>query len=181
MLGNMQKTCTEPEVSTRRSFAEKAIYMIGAAITAVIGAPAAAYLFAPPKSPETSDLIEVADLAQFEVGKPQEVVYYRTRVDAWKSTKEKTTAWVVKTGDDSAVAFSPACPHLGCVYRWEDQAQGVSGSSPAGAFVCPCHASTFATDGAVMGGPAPRALDQYVSRVEGGKLLIGPQIKKSEA
>jgi Rieske Fe-S protein len=34
-------------------------------------------------------------------------------------------------------------------------------------------------DGKVLAGPAPRPLDRYVSRVEGGKLLIGLQVKRS--
>jgi Rieske Fe-S protein len=163
------KTC-QPEVSSRRTFVERAIYAIGAAITAVIGAPAVTYLLSSPKSGATGNLIEVADLASMETGKPQEVVFHRIRVDAWKKTKEKTTAWVVKTGDDSAVAFSPGCPHLGCIYRWEGET-----------FVCPCHTSTFAPDGRVLSGPAPRGLDRYVSRVEGGKVLIGSHIEKSNA
>ena len=115
-------------------------------------------------------MVEIANLANLEPGVPQEVVYYRTRVDGWKATKEKTTTWVVKNGPQSAVAFSPQCPHLGCIYHWEDD---------LGAFKCPCHASAFGVDGKVLAGPAPRPLDRYVSRVEGGKLLIGMQVKRS--
>ncbi len=139
-------------------------------MAAIIGAPAAAYLLSKPKSSGQGDFVEVADLADFEDGVPQEVVYYRTRVDGWKTTKEKTTAWVVKTAPDKAVAFSPQCPHLGCIYRWEDA--GLS-------FVCPCHNSAFDAQGNVTGGPAPRPLDRFVSRVEGGKLLIGPQVRRT--
>jgi menaquinol-cytochrome c reductase iron-sulfur subunit len=115
-------------------------------------------------------MVEIANLAEIETGVPQEVVYYRTRVDGWKATKEKTTTWVVKNGPQSAVAFSPQCPHLGCIYHWEDE---------QGSFKCPCHASAFGLDGKVLAGPAPRPLDRYVSRVEGGKLLIGLLVKRS--
>jgi len=115
-------------------------------------------------------MVEIANLAELEEGVPQEVVYYRTRVDGWKATKEKTTTWVVKNSPRSAIAFSPQCPHLGCIYHWEDE---------RGAFKCPCHASAFDIDGKVLAGPAPRPLDRYVSRVEGGKLLIGLQVKRS--
>jgi Rieske Fe-S protein len=115
-------------------------------------------------------MVEIANLADLDEGVPQEVVYYRTRVDGWKATKEKTTTWVVKNGPQSAVAFSPQCPHLGCIYHWEDE---------SGAFRCPCHASAFGLDGKVLAGPAPRPLDHYDSRVEGGKLLIGLQVRRS--
>jgi menaquinol-cytochrome c reductase iron-sulfur subunit len=151
---------------SRRSFFRSAIQLLGAAIAAVIGAPAAVYLLSRPKSSGAGTFVEVGDLSDFEIGKPQEVVYYRTRVDGWKTTKEKATAWVVKSAPDKAVAFSPACPHLGCIYRWEETAES---------FVCPCHASAFDPSGKVLAGPAPRPLDRLISRIEGGKLLLGPQ------
>jgi menaquinol-cytochrome c reductase iron-sulfur subunit len=139
-------------------------------MAAVVAIPGAAYLLLKPKSEGDTNMVEVADLADLEVGTPQEVVFYRTRVDGWKQSKEKTTTWVVKTAPDNAIAFSPQCPHLGCIYHWEDE---------DGAFLCPCHASTFAPDGHILGGPAPRPLDRYSSKVEGGKLLIGSIIRKA--
>jgi len=159
-----------PKHQTRRSFYAALIHLLGAAAAAVIAVPAAAYLLFKPKSPGAGAMVEIANLANLEAGVPQEVVYYRTRVDGWKATKEKTTTWVVKNGPQSAVAFSPQCPHLGCIYHWEDD---------LGAFKCPCHASAFGVDGKVLAGPAPRPLDRYDSRVEGGKLLIGLQVKRS--
>jgi Rieske Fe-S protein len=139
-------------------------------MAAVIAIPAAVYLLLKPKSSDDAGLVEVASMADLDVGAPQEVVFYRTRVDGWKTTKEKTTAWVVKTAPDTAIAFSPQCPHLGCIYHWEEDDM---------AFLCPCHASEFAPDGRVVAGPAPRALDRYTSKVEGGRLLIGSVIRKA--
>jgi quinol---cytochrome c reductase iron-sulfur subunit, bacillus type len=156
--------------TTRRSFYSALTQLLGAAAAAIIAVPAAAYLLLRPKSPGAGAMVEIANLAELEQGVPQEVVYYRTRVDGWKATKEKTTTWVVKNGPQSAVAFSPQCPHLGCIYHWEDE---------SGAFRCPCHASAFGLDGKVLAGPAPRPLDHYDSRVEGGKLLIGLQVRRS--
>jgi Rieske Fe-S protein len=150
---------------TRRSFYAALINLLGAAAAAVVAVPAAFYLLLKPKSPGAGTMVEIANLAELETGVPQEVVYYRTRVDGWKATKEKTTTWVVKNGPQSAVAFSPQCPHLGCIYHWEDE---------QGSFKCPCHASAFGLEG-----PAPRPLDRYASRVEGGKLLIGLLVKRS--
>src|SRR6266853_2041 len=84
--------------------------------------------------------------------------------------KEKTAAWVVKTDAQHVVAFAPQCTHLGCIYHWEAEASS---------FVCPCHASAFGIDGAVLDGPAPRPLDRHVTRIERGKVLIGPDIVKA--
>lgn len=138
-------------------------------MAAVIGVPAVAYLFGKPKSSGSGDLVEIADLADIPSGKPQEIVYYRTRTDGWRKVREKTTTWVVKQKDGKTVAFNPQCPHLGCIYHWEDRQDS---------FVCPCHQSTFSLDGDVVQGPAPRPLDRYVSRVEGGKLLVGSEIER---
>jgi cytochrome b6-f complex iron-sulfur subunit len=45
-------------------------------------------------------------------------------------------------------AISSVCTHLGCVVA-HTEGEG---------FACPCHGSRFATDGSVVGGPAPAAL-----------------------
>jgi menaquinol-cytochrome c reductase iron-sulfur subunit len=156
--------------STRRSFYSVLINLFGGLIAAVIAIPAAGYLLLKPKGSTGDSMVEIADIDKLEIGKPEEVVYYRTRVDGWKMSKEKTTTWVVKESPQSVVAFSPQCTHLGCVYHWDDSQKF---------FSCPCHNSEFGTDGKVLSGPAPRPLDRYVSRVESGKLLIGSDIQKA--
>jgi menaquinol-cytochrome c reductase iron-sulfur subunit len=156
--------------TTRRSFYSVLINLLGGAATAVIAVPAAAYLLLKPKSSVAGDMVEVADVNALEPGKPREVVYSRTRVDGWKVTKEKTTVWLVKDSSGEVTAFDPVCTHLGCAYHWEDSQKE---------FFCPCHNSIFGLDGKVVSGPAPRPLDRYVSRVEGGKLLISPDIQKA--
>jgi len=92
------------------------------------------------------------------------MTFRRNRVDGWKVTSEKATAWVVKQAGNSIVAFGPQCTHLGCAYHWDE------GKNE---FICPCHNSLFSIDGKVMGGPARRPLDRYETRVDGRKLLVG--------
>lgn len=149
---------------TRRQFHVRMIQLLGAAITAIVAAPASLYLLLRPKSSDMDDLVEVADMNQLESGMPQEVIYYRTRQDGWKEVREKTTAWVVKRSDEDAVAFDPACPHLGCIYHFDYDSD---------TFECPCHASSFSADGERLEGPAPRGLTHLVTRIEGGMLLVG--------
>ena len=132
--------------------------------------PALAYLFAKPKTRITSDWVQAADVSKFQIQRPEEVVFHRTRVDGWRVANEKATAWVVKFDDHNVVAYSPACTHLGCAYHWDDQQNN---------FVCPCHTSIFGIDGKVLGGPAPRPLDRYAIRVDNGKLFIGSQVQKA--
>jgi menaquinol-cytochrome c reductase iron-sulfur subunit len=154
-----------PAEDNRRAFFLSAIYGLWGLITAAIAIPAAAYLLLPPKARKGDEWIAAADLNQLQPGSPEEVVFRRNRVDGWKITSEKATAWVVKTADNQAVAFAPQCTHLGCAYHWDEDHDY---------FLCPCHTSTFALDGNVLSGPAPRPLDRYQIKLEGGKVLIGP-------
>ena len=158
------------ETTTRRSFYSAVIAGLGGLITIALGAPAAAYLFIRPKSQKQGDFVPAADLSQLTIGKPEEVVFRRTRVDGWRVLNEKSTAWVLRKDDQNVVAYTPQCTHLGCAYHWEEKDNN---------FLCPCHTSTFSIDGKVLTGPAPRPLDRYVTKVEQGKILIGTEIQKS--
>lgn len=149
---------------TRRSFYVAAIYGIWGLITAALAFPALIYLLVPPRMRRQSEWVEAGDLKQVPLGIPVEVTFRRMRVDGWKVYSEKDTAWVVKAANNQVVAFGPQCTHLGCAYHWD---------SAKTEFVCPCHNSLFSIDGRVLGGPAPRPLNRYETRVEGGKLLLG--------
>ena len=137
---------------------------------AALAIPAAAYLLVKPKTRKASDWVDAADLNALRVDEPQEVVFHRSRVDGWRVVNEKATAWVVKMDPQKVVAYSPSCTHLGCAYHWD----GLSKT-----FVCPCHTSVFSLEGKVLAGPAPRPLDRYATRIDGGKLLISPVIQRS--
>ena len=156
--------------ANRRSFFEHAIHGLGAIIIGALGLPAAAYLLLPPKSKKKDTWIVAGDISQIDAKVPEEVVFRRTRVDGWKVTSEKATAWVVKVSDQQVVAFAPQCTHLGCAYHWDDKNLN---------FLCPCHTSVFDKDGKVLTGPAPRPLDRYQSKLENGKIYLG-EIVQSE-
>lgn len=68
---------------------------------------------------------------------------------------------VVVQKDGSPLVFSSVCTHQGCVVERQGSRM-----------VCPCHGSTYDTDGSVLVGPAPRALRRIPSRVVDGVLEI---------
>lgn len=156
--------------TTRRGFYVVAIYGLWAIITAALGLPALIYLLVPPRVRRQSQWVDAGDISQLATSMPVEMSFRRNRVDGWKVTSEKTTAWVVKMPDSQIVAYSPSCTHLGCAYHWE---QGKN------EFVCPCHNSVFALDGKVVDGPAPRPLDRFVTKIYGKQLLLGP-VRRSD-
>src|SRR5947209_3409030 len=149
---------------TRRNFYVGAIYGLMAAISAALGVPAFVYLLFPPKAKTEDQWVVVGDINQLAPDAPLEMTFRRSRIDGWKVTSEKSTAWVVKTADNKVQAFGPQCTHLGCAYHWEEGKRE---------FLCPCHNSLFGVDGRVISGPAPRPLDRYQTKVEGNKLLVG--------
>jgi len=141
-------------------------------MTAALALPAAAYLLIQPKSRKKDSWTEAGDIAKIDPKAPEELVFRRTRVDGWKVTSEKATAWVIKLGDDKVVALAPQCTHLGCAYHWDDK---------NGNFMCPCHTSAFSKDGKVLTGPAPRPLDRYQAKVENGKIFLGDIVPGDKA
>lgn len=155
----------------RRRFHLTAIYGLWALISAALAAPAAIYLLFPPRAKKTEEWVDAGDISHLVPNAPEEVVFRRTRIDGWKITSEKSTAWVLKAADQNVVAFSPQCTHLGCAYHWDERNKE---------FLCPCHTSTFGLDGRVLTGPAPRALDRYDVKLQGTKLLLG-SVKTSES
>jgi cytochrome b6-f complex iron-sulfur subunit len=72
---------------------------------------------------------------------------------------------VIRDPADAAavVALSSVCNHQGCNVDWE---------SDTAAFVCPCHDSKFATDGAVTAGPATEALGAFEAKIEEDLVLV---------
>lgn len=77
-------------------------------------------------------------------------------VDTTPGNFPKVKMWVSNT-PEGIVALYKVCPHLGCLYGWNDQEFK---------FICPCHGSQYQHDGTYISGPAPRSLDRFVIRIE---------------
>ena len=102
---------------------------------------------------------------------PRSVEFTVHREDGWYVPEggEKLTAWVMKNDKGEVVAFSPICKHLGCTVNWNSNPQFKN------EFFCPCHFGRYYKDGTnVPGTPPTKPLDKYKTKVENGKLLIGP-------
>ena len=154
----------DTEALPRRHFFVAAIYGLWALIAAALSVPALIYLLFPPKARKTEEWFQVGDITHLTPNLPVEMTFRQNRVDGWKVTSEKSTAWVVKDAANRITAFGPQCTHLGCAYHWDDAKSE---------FLCPCHNSLFAVDGKVISGPAPRPLDRYQTKIDGTILLVG--------
>jgi len=156
----------------RRTFYLAFVYGLSAIMSMALAIPAALYLLLPTRSKKQAGWVDAGSADQIKPDQPQEMQFRRTRVDGWKVSTEKASAWVVQIPNQGVVAFSPSCTHLGCAYHWEESKK---------VFLCPCHTSAFSIDGKVLSGPAPRPLDRYAVRVDHGHILIGELQKSSHA
>jgi cytochrome b6-f complex iron-sulfur subunit/menaquinol-cytochrome c reductase iron-sulfur subunit len=108
--------------------------------------------------------IKTIPLDSLTEGEPKRIALIADRHDAWTLEKavELGAAWLVRRGD-TVRAWSVTCPHLGCA---------IDRASTGAGFYCPCHDSSFDTEGARLSGPSPRALDTLATRVDDGVVLV---------
>jgi menaquinol-cytochrome c reductase iron-sulfur subunit len=69
------------------------------------------------------------------------------------------------------VAISSRCVHVGCPVGYKEAAQ---------AFVCPCHGGVYDFRGVRTGGPPPRPLDRFFTRVRHRQLEVGPRFSVND-
>ena len=95
--------------SGRRGFLA-GIYTLWGVISAALAVPALRYIFGAKSSQGEAEWLEVGDVSQLPTGIPHEISFERTRGDAWRAVKEKSTVWVVKSGDGKGPPFGPLEP-----------------------------------------------------------------------
>jgi cytochrome b6-f complex iron-sulfur subunit len=77
--------------------------------------------------------------------------------------------YLICNDDGGMMAVSLQCTHLGCAVAWNEDKEE---------FECPCHASSFNKMGEVISPPAPRALDVYSLKIEGGMVKVDLNTKR---
>lgn len=153
---------TEQKVN-RSDFMKATIAGISGLIGIAYGVPAIAYVIGPAIKKDQGDWIQLGSVSKVEMNKP---TLFKTVVETqtgWIKSEEEVSAYVLTEDGQNYVAMSNICTHLGCRVRWlEDQDE----------FYCPCHNGQFSRDGSVVGGPPPRALDRFETKVEDGILYV---------
>jgi menaquinol-cytochrome c reductase iron-sulfur subunit len=148
----------------RRRFLAGIIGVIAGGVAALVGVPAIGYVISPGlKKQAGEEWIALGPLSSLTPGIPNGFPYSRTIADGWVQASQTGTAYALTMEGQTATVFSDICPHLGC---------RVSFRSETGTFVCPCHDAVFSATGAVVSGPPPRPLDQFVSRIVDGQIQI---------
>jgi len=150
------------EITRRRLLNNLSLGLSGLA-GLVLGVPVVAYLLSPLLRPEQRDWIDVGPVDSF----PQGRTVLRAVADPsplpWAGQTAQTAAWVRRTAEQEFTVFAVNCTHLGCPVDWKPDAN---------LFLCPCHGGVYYSDGTVAGGPPPRPLFRYATRIQDGKLQV---------
>jgi cytochrome b6-f complex iron-sulfur subunit len=137
--------------TSRRDYLKVAWKALGLVATAEFATVLVAYLWprAKGESDQRSTVIEAGPVAEFT---PASVTAF-----------PKGRFYLVRLTDGGFLALSSRCTHLGCSVPWNEKTQ---------TFPCPCHASVFDMTGNVQSPPAPRALDLFPVRIDGGIVKV---------
>jgi len=163
----------EGETVTRRRFMTGSVHVFGGMAAAAFTLPALGFALGP--------VFEQDEIRWEDVGATGDfpLATYVPRVITFTpgiGEVGKTTVYVrrhnpeidppKKDRYDNFVAMTTRCMHLGCPIRYIEASQR---------FVCPCHGGVYDFQGKVSGGPPVRPLDRFYTRVQRGRVEVGPR------
>ncbi len=164
----------EGETVTRRRFMTLSAHGAGAIATAAITIPALGFAIGPlftrlpvmwqpigraDDIPDDTFITAVIRLTPDAIGEANRSTVFVRRRDPRIDTEpiDRFTHFI---------AISSRCVHVGCPVGYKDAAKS---------FVCPCHGGVYDFRGRRIGGPPPRPLDRFLTRVRRGMVEIGPR------
>lgn len=148
----------------RRDFIKATTVFVGGLIGITIGLPTIAYLLSPSlRKSDDDSILDLGSLENYPIGIPTRFEFTRTKVNGWERTATNYGLYVVRRNNIEVRVFSDICTHLGCRVTWHSDQQH---------YISPCHDGHFDVLGNVISGPPPRPLDEYVTRIENGNLMV---------
>ena len=162
----------EGETVTRRRLFTGGALAAGGIASAAFGLPTLGFAVGPLfEKTEAANFQDVGPEADFnpetyvakvitlapDAGEPGKATVYVRKFDPTRDTDRLKQPYV---------AISNRCMHLGCPVRYVQASER---------FICPCHGGVYEFDGKVAGGPPVRPLDRFDTKVEGGRVKVGPR------
>ena len=159
---NDQSALVDPE---RRSFLGWLLGVCAVVVGGLLSVPLARFALYPlrAKTTETewADAGAVSDFTSLAT--PVQRTVAIEQVDGWRKIVSQKSIYITRDRNGQLRALSAICPHLGCSVQW---------AASKNEFACPCHDGSFAPDGALLGGPPPRAMDSLDTMVRDGRLMV---------
>ena len=162
----------EGETVTRRRAFEVGAQGMGGIAVAAFALPSLGFALGPLFEDQLPDNYQdVGPEADFNVETyvPKVISIVPDTGEAGKATiyvRKTDPARDEKNADQPYVAISTRCAHLGCPVRYVNASRR---------FICPCHGGVYGFQGEVTGGPPVRPLDRFYTKVEAGRVLVGPR------
>lgn len=149
----------------RRDFIKAVSAGIGGLIGILIGIPSLMYLLSPATGSKTGEdaVILLGPLENYPIGVPTRFEFTRTNVNGWERTATGYGLYILRKDERDVRVFSDICTHLACRVTWHPNTQN---------YISPCHGGHFDIEGSVVSGPPPRPLDEFVTKIENGNLLV---------
>jgi len=162
------------ETITRRRFMTGTAHMAGLVAGAAAVIPALGFALGPVFERLPVTWQRVGDVANFPADTYVPVVIRLTPENIGEANR--STAYVRRRDPavdtepldrwSAFVAVSSRCVHVGCPVRYYDASRS---------FVCPCHGGVYDFRGLRIGGPPPRPLDRFYTRIRRGLVELGPR------
>ena len=162
----------EGETVTRRRSFEIGAQGVGGIAVAAFALPSLGFALGPlfeDQLPERFQDVGPEDDFNLETYVPKVITIVPEVGEAGKTSiyvRRTDPARDEKNADQPYVAISTRCAHLGCPVRYVTASQR---------FICPCHGGVYGFQGEVTGGPPVRPLDRFYTKVERGRVLVGPR------
>jgi len=151
------------ENMNRRKFLGRLSLWLGAGTAALVSVPIIGALLDPVLKKKMHQWRRVGRVEEFAINTTSLVTFTNADPGPGGGLSEKTSAWLRRKSENSFIAFSVNCTHLGCPVRWEADAE---------LFMCPCHGGVYHKNGSVAAGPPPKGLVQYMVRVADGYVEV---------
>lgn len=154
---------TGPETKhSRRKIIGWMVGIINLVVVGVVVGPVLGFVGAPLGDRRKGRWVPILDEGEIQDGETKEVTFEMEVTDGYMQTNRKYTVYAKRTGKDIQV-FDPACTHLGCRIKFQNDKNR---------YFCPCHGGVFDDGGNVVSGPPPKPLSKYPVDIRDGKLWI---------
>jgi menaquinol-cytochrome c reductase iron-sulfur subunit len=165
--GNANVGEYEPTLTGRRTFFATTVEIAASCIAVLFAIPFVRYLFYPLSgagrraASRWSPLGPAGDFKSLSAPLARWITVSQN--DGWLQSQSKKPVYVTKNAQGQVEVLTAVCPHLGCTIQWNAAKEQ---------FLCPCHGSVFAPDGAHIAGPAPRRMDSLPMSIQNGQLNV---------
>src|SRR5260370_4009108 len=110
-------TETPQEISRRRFFEKLSIALVGLC-SAIVGVPLVGFIVAPLFRKVPRKWVTLGKPDDFQIGKTVAVTLTDPSSLPWAGVTAKSGVWRRPLSQDSFIAFSANCTHVGCPLRW---------------------------------------------------------------